>query len=315
MTNLFQSRNNKLIYYLTGHIKRVYPKKLLRLDLDRLQCSIKNFDEAKMYDRLNYYNKLETPFELGDDIEQIQDISSRHGTYSLDLMEYTRFFPQAYRLGYLFGDITHVPKIPSVTKSRPVSNNNKSILMKFNKVRHFYFVNDKTSFRDKQNKLIWRGAAHQPHRKAFLNRYYDKSLLLDIGEFNKNPRADSLYKAPFATIREQLQSKFLLAIEGNDVATNTKWIMSSNSLCLMAKPKYETWFMEGALIPNHHYASVKEDYSDLEEVIHYYLEHPDEAERIIQNANAYVAQFKNKKAEDWLNLKVLEKYFRLSMQM
>ena len=39
--------------------------------------------------------------------------------------------------------------------------------------------------------------------------------------------------------------------------------MSSNSLCFMPKPKYETWFMEGKLIPNHHYVLIEDDYSNL----------------------------------------------------
>ena len=117
------------------------------------------------------------------------------------------------------------------------------------------------------------------------------------------------------SINEQLQYKFILSIEGNDVATNTKWIMSSNSLCFMTKPKFETWFMEGRLKPNYHYVLVKDDYSDLEEKVQYYISNPAEAKNIISNANKYTAQFLDKKSEDWLNLKVLESYFKLSGQM
>jgi len=71
------------------------------------------------------------------------------------------------------------------------------------------------------------------------------------------------------TIDEQLEYKFILSLEGNDVATNLKWIMSSNSLAFMPRPKYETWFMEGNLVPNHHYILIKDDYSDLEERLKY----------------------------------------------
>ena len=39
------------------------------------------------------------------------------------------------------------------------------------------------------------------------------------------------------------------------------------------------------------------------------------AENIIQNANLYINQFKDNKSEDWLSLKVLEKYFKLSNQI
>ena len=48
---------------------------------------------------------------------------------------------------------------------------------------------------------------------------------------------------------DNLNYKFILAIEGYDVATNLKWIMSSNSLAVMPRPTYATWFMEGTLIP------------------------------------------------------------------
>jgi hypothetical protein len=53
----------------------------------------------------------------------------------------------------------------------------------------------------------------------------------------------------------------------------------------------------------------------LEEKVQYYISNPVEAKNIISNANKYTAQFLDKKSEDWLNLKVLESYFKLSGQM
>lgn len=90
--------------------------------------------------------------------------------------------------------------------------------------------------------------------------------------------------------------------------------MSSNSLAVMPKPTYETWFMEGTLIPNYHYVCIKDDYSDLEERLTYYINHPDEAQAIIDHAHEYVAQFRNKKREDLLSLLVLKKYFERTGQ-
>lgn len=315
MSRLFQSRNNKFGYYLSGHAKRLYPKFLLRLNLDKLQQSIKDFDEQKMLDRLNYYHKVDSSFELSSDMQKIKDIGSKHGVYSLDLMEYTRFFSQENRLAYLFGDITHVPDVPAVTKSRPVDNNNNSILMKFDKVRHFYMVKSDIRFQDKKNALIWRGAVAQPHRIRFMESLFNKSDLIDVGDFNKGSNSvNEEWRVPFTSIKDQLKYKFILSIEGNDVATSTKWIMSSNSLLLMTKPKFETWLMEGRLIPNYHYVLIKDDYSNLEERIGYYIENTDKAEEIISNANQYMEQFKDSKSEDWLHLKILEKYFELSGQ-
>lgn len=65
------------------------------------------------------------------------------------------------------------------------------------------------------------------------------------------------------TIREHLDYKFIIALEGNDVASNLKWVMSSNSLAVMTRPTCETWFMEGQLIPDYHYVEVKEDFLTL----------------------------------------------------
>ena len=135
---LLQSRNNKFAYYLKGHAKRLYPKKCLTLDLAKIQRSIKNFDEFEMNQRLDYYHKVSSNFLLDTNsimeyklkdwrLSMIKDISSKHGVYYLDLMEYARFFPQEYMLAYLFGDITNVPDVPSITKSRPIANNDNSI--------------------------------------------------------------------------------------------------------------------------------------------------------------------------------------------
>lgn len=326
MNRFKQSRNNKISYYFNGHLKRLYPKRLLTLDTAKLQKAIIDFDEFRMHQRLDYYIKIKSSFSLDhnfafeNDLEHwklsmLKHIDRNYGVYFLDLMEYARFFPQENKLAYMFGDITKAPNIPSVTKSRPLSNNTNSILMKFDKVRHFYFVKQDIPYHKKKNILVWRGAVLQPHRINFMKKFFNKSNLIDVGDFNKsNNYYNNAWCKSFLSIQEQLQYKFILSLEGNDVATNTKWIMSSNSLCFMTKPKYETWFMEGKLIPNFHYVLVNDDYSNLEERINYYIENPSEAEHIIQNANNYIHQFKNNKCEDWLQLKILEKYFYLSGQ-
>ena len=74
----------------------------------------------------------------------------------------------------------------------------------------------------------------------------------------------------------------------------------------------ETWFMEGTLRPNYHYIEVKDDFSDLEERLTYYIEHPAEAEAIIRHAHEYVDQFRNKQRERLISLLVLKKYFEIT---
>ena len=90
--------------------------------------------------------------------------------------------------------------------------------------------------------------------------------------------------------------------------------MSSNSVAVMPKPKYESWFMEGKLIPNYHYILIKDDYSDLEEKLNYYKKNTDELKRIAKNANQYTNQFRDINKEKLISLLVMEKFFKLSNQ-
>jgi hypothetical protein len=106
-----------------------------------------------------------------------------------------------------------------------------------------------------------------------------------------------------------------MCVEGVDVATNLKWVMSSNSIAVMPKPEIESWFMEKTLIPDFHYIQIKKDYSDLEEKLNYYLNNLNKCLEIIKNANKYVSQFKNKEREDIISLLVLKKYFYYTNQI
>jgi hypothetical protein len=175
------------------------------------------------------------------------------------------------------------------------------------------FVTDKTAFSSKKDMLVGRGGITRPHRIRFFEMYFDHPLC-NIGQTNRWGKNDHWIKERM-TIDEQLEYKFIMCIEGNDVASNLKWVMSSNSLAVMPAPKFESWFMEGTLIPNYHYVQIKDDYSDLEERLTYYIQHTEEANEIIRNANAYANQFRDKRREDLLCLLVLQKYFSKTGQI
>jgi len=120
------------------------------------------------------------------------------------------------------------------------------------------------------------------------------------------------WQAGKLTIGEHLDYKFIMSLEGNDVASNLKWVMSSNSIAVTPRLTCETWFMEGTLRPNYHYIEVKEDFSDLEERLQYYIDHPEEAEAIIQHAHEFVDQFRDKERERLIALLVMKKYFEIT---
>ncbi len=53
----------------------------------------------------------------------------------------------------LNGDISHIPEYPSFLKSRPITGENQnSVLLKLNEIRHFQFTSDSLPFRKRK---IW----------------------------------------------------------------------------------------------------------------------------------------------------------------
>jgi hypothetical protein len=308
-------KNNRPIYYVRAILRELSPDFFCRIQLKSKLKKQTNFDIEYIQRRVNYYCKLENckpPFNFQVQLSEFK-IPPKIRSYYFDSYEYSRFFSKKLKATFLPGDITHIPDFPTIVKSRPIGDQNaNSVILNLDKTRHFIFVNDKRPFAGKKDMMVGRGAVTQPHRKRFLELYFNHSLC-NIGQVNRDSEGNK-YLVEKMTIDEQLDYKFVLSLEGNDVATNLKWIMSSNSLAVMPRPKYETWFMEGALVPNHHYVLIKDDYSDLEERLKYYIENTAEALEIVRNANEYVNQFRNKKREDVISLLVLDKYFRETRQ-
>lgn len=146
-----------------------------------------------------------------------------------------------------------------------------------------------------------------------LEKYIDHPMC-DIGQINKDA-ADPRFIKPYVPMEEQLDYKFIASIEGHDVATNLKWVMSSNSVAVMPRPRIESWFMEGKLIPDYHYIEIKPDYSDLIEKLEYYIAHPEKAEAIIEHAHAYVDEFRDRERELLIARLTAARYFRLTGQL
>lgn len=310
----FKHKNNKPWYYVKNYIRQYLPLGKYRRRLKKKLAMIDNFDAGYIESRVNYYNRLQKTVELPPSAVKLSEfkLKGRPKVYYFDAFEYTRYFSPDLKICPLLGDIIHIPDEPSIVKSRPIEGDNtNSVVMKLEKIRHFLFLNDKKQFQDKKDMLIGRGKIRQEHRIRFMEMYYGHPMC-NVGQVNITPNAK--FPAERLTIGEHLDYKFILCLEGNDVASNLKWVMSSNSLAVMPKPKYETWFMEGTLIPNYHYVLIKDDYSDLEERMNYYIENTDEALKIIENAHKYIDQFKNKDREDLINLLVLKKYFEKTGQ-
>ena len=313
--NRTTKRLRQFSFYLTHLLRELIPdtffRKQLQNKLSRLDAS--NFD--RIMDRVNYYNRIDKPFTVGEEAASIRSFRDRcQTTYYFDLRDVLRYFDPGLKFHYLFGDIQFVPNRPSFVKSRPICEDNRnSVLLKLNRIRHFYFVKDRVPFAQKKDMAVWRGKCRGRELRAAFVQHYWRSPNCDVGESDPREAGKEGYKG-YLSIRDHLTYKFIISIEGYDVASNLKWILSSNSLCFMRRPRFETWFCEGRLIPNEHYVLLRDDFADLEEKIAYYSRHGSEALDIIENAHRHVAAFMNNEEEELISLLVAYKYFEFSCQ-
>ncbi|RWC24309.1 glycosyl transferase family 90 [Mesorhizobium sp.] len=302
----------KVFYYARNFTRDILPQALFRRRLaDRLEQA--RLSDSSVRRRLTYYNKLQDPFTPSPAAVRIDQLPSTPTMYYYDLREFARYFDPALLVDVEFGDVIEVPKVPTLVKDRPIcSDDSNAVIMKFNKFRHFHMPADATAFADKRPAVIWRGDLNNPKRTRFLDAVRDLPFC-DAG--SHKPNAPAEYSKPFLSINQQLRYRYIVSLEGNDVATNLKWILNSKSLCLMPLPTYETWFGEKQLEAGVHYVPLDPDFADVTDKVRYFEQHPAEAQRIIAAANAYCRQFSNEQDEQAISLLVLYKYFVLSGQI
>lgn len=313
LKNKLKRRQYRLRVYLSKGLQSLKPHALAERELQQLLEQFNALPDAvrtQLQNRVDYYCHPKTPFVADTHFIQSKDfrLKGNHSGYYIDIASLLPYFSADKRFAYAFGDITTVPPRPTLVKSRPINDDNdNSIIFKLDSIRHFYIPKDKQPFSEKKPKLVWRGAAHQQHRIDFLQQYYQHPLC-DL-RCTAQRSVNQPYHGRYMGIDEQLDYQFILSIEGNDVATNLKWIMASNSLCFMTRPRFETWFMEGTLKPDFHYVLLRDDYSDLDEKLQFYRDNPDKAQAIIDNAQAYVRPFLDSAQEKLVQLLVLKQYF------
>lgn len=317
---LHNGKNSNFTYYLRGVAGLALPPKLFRRRLAEALDSIDlREDSDYIHSRVEYYNRLSAGVSpLPPDAPRLADHSLFRRNYAspyfFDSYEYTRWFDPQLRWCTRFGDVTEVPPVPSIVKSRPIADddsNARSVLLNLDKNRHFVFLHDRLQFEAKSDRAIFRGhIKHKPNRELFIRKFIDNPRF-DVGEMTGNPNYPASWHKPKITLYDHLRYKYIMALEGKDVASNLKWIMSSNSLAVTPRPVYETWFMEGTLKPDYHYVEIRPDFADLEEKMDYFTAHPDKAREISDNAHRFISQFLNPERERLISLAVLEKYFKL----
>ncbi len=176
---------------------------------------------------------------------------------------------------------------------------------------------------DKKPTLIWRGSAtgegiggnrdkynvstdvpHYPfgQRIDVVKEYFHKNQsIVDVAfpsaaiyrlpDHRKEPIGNLLrgyLRNSHISMEDQLKFKYILSIEGNDVASGLKWKMFSNSVVFMAKATVVSFFMEDLLVPFVHYVPLKDDLSNMVDMVEWARENDDMCRWISDQATKFV---------------------------
>lgn len=246
--------------------------------------------------------------------------------YVVDLLQHMRKYNENNRLDnstYIickFGDNTDLQKIPFFVKSRKIDDKT-GILLRLNKNRHWGNIAKVKSldlpFDKKKGKLVWRGVTTGYNIKENRLLFVEKNINNTNCEiaFNaivqgKQSLVNSKYVKKKLSLKEQLGYKYIMSLEGNDVASGLKWQLYSNSVVFMRKPRVVSWAMEDMLKPYVHYVPVNDDFNNISEQILWAEKNQDKCKEIIKNANAFIEQFLNEEKEQLIHQLVIDKYFK-----
>ena len=278
----------------------------------------------------NILNISETNYKINENISDRLFIFNRYSkiniSYHNDMIRFISMLNDKYKdknIMALFGDDSQmIPPIAVISKIRRIGlDNSNRIILKLNYNRHWGMLksisNIDISYNKKNNKIIWRGGStgdiRNNPRETLVKKFQDhpnKDIDIKFNvlcqRYNNNNKEYILGKS--MSLKEQLQSKFLISVEGNDVASGLKWQLLSNSVVFMQKPTISSWCMEHELVEWVHYIPLNKDFSDLEEKYEWAIKNEDKCIEIAKNATDYMMNFMNEENENLLIKQVLETY-------
>ena len=189
-----------------------------------------------------------------------------------------------------------------VEKNKIEEYNGSGVIANLNSARHWGFVSnfikDNISWNNKKNEVIWRGVSTGIHQHSQnynrLNLVKDYWNKYDVGfsgwvQQHCCPEAGQYVKGPVHPF-ELSSYKYIIAIDGNDKSSAINWILASNCVPIMPKPRFHSWLCEPWLKNKVHYVEVKEDFSDLDEQMSWCKDNDDKCKEIAYNGKAFMLQ-------------------------
>jgi len=172
-------------------------------------------------------------------------------------------------------------------------------------------------WKDKQSELIWRGGVTGVNgnsdksilatyvdggsRIQVVKDYFSKEISdVDVAFQKSSPTVGwapyqfqeeaQLVRGSHTSMIDQLKYKYILMLEGNDVATGLKWQLVSNSVVFMARPTTVSFLMEDLLVPFVHYIPLKDDYSNIIDMVHWARKNDKKCKWISEQATLFMQQ-------------------------
>ena len=161
------------------------------------------------------------------------------------------------------------------------------------------------------NKAVWRGSQAGSRKKpgerlSFVQQYFDAdSQYIDVGFTEHDFCSYEIEEIADCTVFEALSKdalsydqllryKYIISVEGNDIATNLKWLLYSNSCPIMPVPTRESWAMEGLLKPYVHFVPISQNNVtgkwNLKEQIEFCIENDRLCNQIAQNGKKFILE-------------------------
>lgn len=293
----------RAFHRLVAHLAERLPSSYFEAKLDAYLFEQSDEAIARAMERVHYYHRAGHRFPAWH--AEMGSWPKPSCPYSDDLTVYRRYFAPQSKVSYRVAPDSRPGDCPTIVKSRSVHTlSEKAILFKLDADRLYPRIRDAKRFTDKialaANAGQSRDCAHHQARCS-----------APAGPFG----SPCYLRKPTLSRRQLLGFRYILFHQNPACTCNPKWIMSSQSLCMMPEPAHETWFMEGCLRPNYHFVPVKQDLSDLTDKVSYYNDHPLEAKEIIHNANIFALRFDDRASERLIGFLVLIKYLFLSGQI
>jgi hypothetical protein len=273
--------------------------------------------------RLNYYtgnnNKRTPPVNIGTQGYDIP-IKLNFEMYRLNYSKIhpnTHYPPDVIRyLSYVknkdiymqCGDSSFNGDWPVMVKVRDTHRNSSGVIVNFDSTRHMggMFDHPDPPWDSKCDDCVWRGAdtGWDGDRLRFVKQY-GKSHNVGFSQFVQDAlESPHLYthemKKPKLSIQEMKKYKYLPVIDGNDKSSSLGWVMASNSVPIMPKPRFHTWACEPWMEPDIHYVEVKKDWSNFDEKLEWCRDNDEKCKEIAENGTLYMMQFMNQTQETYI---------------